>query len=44
MGLFQAPAADESPLHERLRALDINTLTPLQALTVLAELKGEAEG
>jgi DNA mismatch repair protein MutS len=43
-GLFQSPPAEESPIHERLRALDINQITPLQALTVLADLKSEAEG
>jgi DNA mismatch repair protein MutS len=43
-GLFQAPATEDSPIHEKLRSLDINQITPLQALTVLAELKSEAEG
>jgi DNA mismatch repair protein MutS len=43
MGLFQAAAAADDPLRRRLRALDINQLTPLQALTLLAELKSEAD-
>ena len=46
LGLFQmAPAAD--PVAEkiagRLRDLDTNSMTPLQALTLLAELKKELE-
>ena len=42
MGLFQAPAAEESPVLLKLRELDVNHLTPMQALTLLAELKREA--
>ena len=38
LGLFQAPAAADDPLHRRLRELDVNQLTPLAALTLLAEL------
>jgi DNA mismatch repair protein MutS len=41
-GLFQAPASGDDALHTRLREIDINALTPLQALTLLAELKKEA--
>jgi DNA mismatch repair protein MutS len=41
-GLFQAPPADEDPIHRRLRALDINAITPMQALSLLADLKDEA--
>ncbi|MBA2355899.1 MAG: DNA mismatch repair protein MutS, partial [Acidobacteria bacterium] len=41
LGLFQA-AADDA-LRERLRRVDVDTLTPLQALTLLADLKVEAE-
>jgi DNA mismatch repair protein MutS len=41
MGLFQAPAEDDA-VRRRLRTLDINQITPMQALTVLAELKDEA--
>jgi DNA mismatch repair protein MutS len=45
LGLFQAaaPAADD-PTVLKLRALDLDNLTPLQALTLLAELKREAGG
>jgi DNA mismatch repair protein MutS len=43
LGLFQAPAAEDDPLRVRLRAVDIDNLTPLQALALLAELKREAE-
>jgi DNA mismatch repair protein MutS len=42
MGLFQAPAAADDPILRRLRSVDINTMTPMQALTLLAELKEEA--
>jgi DNA mismatch repair protein MutS len=42
MGLFQAAAPEDDPLRRRLREVDINQLTPLQALTLLAELKEDA--
>ena len=42
LGLFQAPAPSDDPVRGRLRALDVDNLTPLQALTLLAELKREA--
>jgi DNA mismatch repair protein MutS len=37
-GLFQS-VIEEDPVHVKLRELDINQVTPLQALTILAELK-----
>jgi len=40
LGLFQ-PAVDH-PLIDRLRQLDVDRLTPLEALTLLASLKREA--
>jgi DNA mismatch repair protein MutS len=43
LGLFQAPAA-EDPVLQRLRAVDVENLTPLQAIALLAELKNEAGG
>ncbi|MEO8523026.1 MAG: DNA mismatch repair protein MutS, partial [Acidobacteriota bacterium] len=44
LGLFQAPAAEaEDEIHRRLRALDVNAITPMRALTLLAELKAGAE-
>ena len=43
LGLFQAPPADD-PTVLKLRALDVDNLTPMQALTLLAELKREAGG
>jgi DNA mismatch repair protein MutS len=43
MGLFQAPAAEDDALRRRLREIDVNQLTPLQALTLLAELKDVAD-
>jgi DNA mismatch repair protein MutS len=42
LGLFQ-PAADTHPVVDRLRALGLDRLTPLDALNLLAELKREAE-
>ena len=44
LGLFQAPATGDDPLYRRLKELDVNQLTPLAALTLLAELKQEADG
>ena len=44
LGLFQAPPAGDDPVHKRLREIDINQLTPMQALSMLAELKQEADG
>jgi DNA mismatch repair protein MutS len=41
LGLFQAPAVDD-PVVARLRGVDIDRLTPLQALSLLADLKREA--
>jgi DNA mismatch repair protein MutS len=41
MGLFQAAAAEADLVHRRLRSLDINDITPMQALKLLAELKDE---
>ena len=40
MGLFQVPAEIDA-VHRRLRSLDINEITPMQALALLAELKNE---
>ncbi|HUK33378.1 MAG TPA: DNA mismatch repair protein MutS, partial [Vicinamibacterales bacterium] len=39
LGLFQAPADDDSRLRERLAAVDVDRLTPLDALSLLADLK-----
>ena len=41
LGLFQAGAAADDPLRVRLAALDVDRMTPLEALTCLAELKKE---
>jgi len=41
LGLFSAPAEDETT--KRLLALDINSMTPLEALTALANLQREAK-
>ena len=42
LGLFQAPA-EVHPIVERLRGVDVDRLTPLEALTLLAALKRDAE-
>jgi DNA mismatch repair protein MutS len=42
LGLFQAPA-EPHPIVERVRHLDLERLTPLDALNLLAELKREAD-
>jgi DNA mismatch repair protein MutS len=44
LGLFQASTPADDPVHRRLRSLDVDNLTPLQALALLAELKREAGG
>jgi DNA mismatch repair protein MutS len=44
LGLFQSADVDQNPVCMRLREIDLNNLTPLQALSILAELKREAEG
>ena len=41
LGLFQVAADDV--LRERLRAIDVNQTTPLDALRLLADLKREAD-
>ncbi|HEX7049273.1 MAG TPA: DNA mismatch repair protein MutS [Longimicrobiales bacterium] len=41
LSLFQPP---EPPVLQRLRSLDVEGLTPLQALNLLAELRAEARG
>ena len=40
LSLFQAPADDR--LREKLAAVDVDRMTPIDALTLLAELKREA--
>jgi len=44
LGLFQAPPAGDDPVAKRLREIDVNQLTPLQALALLADLKRDVEG
>jgi DNA mismatch repair protein MutS len=41
LGLFQ-PTADSHPVVERLRGIVLDSMTPLEALNLLAELKREA--
>ena len=40
LGLFQSPPADDT-LRQRLMAVDVDHMTPIQALALLAELKNE---
>jgi hypothetical protein len=42
MGLFQAAPAGDDAVHRTLRSLDVNEITPIQALSLLAQLKYEA--
>ena len=42
LALFESPPAAEHPALLRLRSVDTNNLTPLQALALLAELQREA--
>jgi DNA mismatch repair protein MutS len=44
LGLFQPHGAPDDPIRERLGALDIDRMTPLDALATLAALKKEALG
>jgi DNA mismatch repair protein MutS len=43
LGLFQAPPSGDDAVHRRLREVDVNQMTPIEALTLLAQLKKEAE-
>jgi DNA mismatch repair protein MutS len=43
LGLFAQPSALEERLASRLRAVDVDRCTPLEALTLLADLKKDAE-
>jgi DNA mismatch repair protein MutS len=43
LGLFQGPAERDDPLRERLREIDLNRTTPLEALQILSDLKKESE-
>jgi DNA mismatch repair protein MutS len=42
LGLFQTPEPVVDPVVSKLRAIDVNHLTPMQALALLAQLKAEA--
>ena len=43
LGLFRAPVAADTRLADRVRAVDPDHLTPLEALALLAELKKELD-
>jgi DNA mismatch repair protein MutS len=43
LGLFQVSNESDEKLKERLREVDINRTTPLEALQLLAELKKDIE-
>jgi hypothetical protein len=42
--LFQAQGAADDRLREKLAAIDVERITPIEALTLLAELKKEGSG
>src|SRR5687767_14766238 len=44
LGLFQAASPADEKLKERIREIDINRTTPLDALRLLEELKNELDG
>jgi DNA mismatch repair protein MutS len=44
LGLFQAPVPPDDKLRERIREIDINRTTPLDALRLLEDLKKELDG
>ncbi len=44
LGLFHAPAAGDDRLREKLAAVDVDRMTPLEALAFLSVLKKESEG
>ena len=44
LGLFQAPAPPDDRLRERIREIDINRTTPLDALRLLEDIKKELDG
>ncbi|HYB94327.1 MAG TPA: DNA mismatch repair protein MutS [Vicinamibacterales bacterium] len=44
LGLFQSPSPVDEKLKERIREIDINRTTPLDALRLLEELKREVDG
>jgi len=43
LGLFQAPSPSDEKLKDRIREVDINRTTPLDALRILEELKKDLE-
>ena len=43
LGLFHAPAAADEGLRERIREIDLNRTTPLEALQILSDLKRDVE-
>ena len=43
LGLFEPPETVDHPAVRRLRELDVNRLTPLEALSLLAELKNDID-
>ncbi len=43
LGLFQIPAEANDAIRERLREIDLNRTTPLEALQILSEMKREVE-
>ena len=43
LGLFQPSTSNNEPIIERLKSIDIDRMTPLEALTLLTELKKDTK-
>ncbi len=43
LGLFQPSTSNNEPIIERLKSIDIDRMTPLEALTLLTELKNDTK-
>ncbi len=43
LGLFQHPVTEPHPVVERLRGIDVNEISPLEALNLLADLRREVD-
>ncbi len=44
LGLFQAAAPADDKLRDRIREIDVNRTTPLDALRIIEELKKDIDG
>ena len=44
LGLFQGPSPDDERLREKIREIDLNRTTPIEALRLIEELKKDLDG